>query len=246
MQICNQLYFSKARLILLLFFLWLAHPQSGFGQRNAASPNSKKTIVASDSIKNSKTDSLNLTSQQKQKSNQIDAEINYSAQDSIVFLGNGTGFLHGKSDIKYKTIELKADFVRVKMDSSIVFAHGTIDSTGIKKGEPIFSEGKTEYASKELTYNLKSKKGYIRQAVTQQGEGYIISDRTKKTPSDILCIADGKYTTCDNHEHPDFYLSLTRGKVKPGGYIVTGPAYLVIEDVPLPIAVPFPKKTIES
>ena len=239
MQICNQLYFSKARLFLLLIFLWLAHPHSGFGQRNTASPNSKKTVVASDSIQNSKTDSLNLASQQKQKSNQIDAEINYSAQDSIVFLGNGTGFLHGKSDIKYKAIELKADFVRVKMDSSIVFAHGTIDSVGTKIGEPIFSEGKTEYASKELTYNLKSKKGYIRQAVTQQGEGYIISDRTKKTTSDILCIADGKYTTCDNHEHPDFYLSLTRGKVKPGGYIVTGPAYLVIEDVPLPIAVPF-------
>ncbi|HEY6914087.1 MAG TPA: putative LPS assembly protein LptD, partial [Paludibacter sp.] len=176
---------------------------------------------------------------QKQKSNQIDAEINYTAEDSIVFLGNGTGFLHGKSDIKYKKIELKADFIRVKMDSSLIFARGTRDSVGAKVGEPEFSEGESKYTSRELTYNLKSKKGYIRQAVTQQGEGYIISDRTKKTSDETLCIAGGKYTTCDNHDHPDFYLSLSKGKVKPGSYIVAGPAHLVIEDVPLPIAVPF-------
>ena len=134
---------------------------------------------------------------------------------------------------------MKSEFIRVKMDSSLIFARGKTDSIGKKIGEPVFTEGKTEYASKELTYNLKTKKGYIRQAVTKQGEGYVISDKTKKTSDDILCMTDGKYTTCDNHEHPDFYLDLTRGKVKPGKYIVTGPAYLVIEDVPLPIAIPF-------
>ena len=85
----------------------------------------------------------------------------------------------------------------------------------------------------------EAKKGYIRQAVTQEGEGYIISDRTKKSDEDVLCIAGGKYTTCDNHDHPHFYLSLSKGKVKPGEYIVAGPAHLVIADVPLPIAVPF-------
>jgi hypothetical protein len=175
----------------------------------------------------------------KTKPDQIDAQIVYSAKDSIVLLGNGTGFLHGKSDVKYKNINLKADFVRVKMDSSTVFARGKTDSVGKKIDEPVFTEGKTEYTSKELTYNLKTKKGYIRQAVTKQGEGYVVSDKTKKTSDDILCITDGKYTTCDDHEHPDFYLDLTRGKVKTGKYIVSGPAYLVVEDVPLPVAIPF-------
>ena len=238
MQICNPLYFSKARQLLLLS-VWLAFPFWGYSQANIAPSNSKDTVIVTDSLLKLPSDTINSLSLPKQKPGQIEAEINYSAQDSIVFLGNGTGFLHGQSDIKYKNITLKADFVRVKMDSSIIFAHGTIDSVGTKIGEPVFSEGKTEYASKELTYNLKTKKGYIRQAVTQQGEGYIISDRTKKTSGDILSIGGGKYTTCDNHEHPDFYLSLTKAKVKPGGYIVTGPAYLVIQDVPLPIAIPF-------
>jgi len=237
MQFCNRLYFSKARPYLLLF-LWLAFALSGFSQEKVVSNNSDDKIQVTDSILNS-TDSVTNKSVKKQKSNQIDAEIVYSAQDSIVFLGNGTGFLHGKSDIKYKDIELKAEFVRVKMDSSLIYASGRTDSLGKKIGEPVFTESKTEYESKELTYNLRTKKGYIRQAVTKQGEGYVISDKTKKTSDDILCMTNGKYTTCDNHEHPDFYLDLTRGKVKPGKYIVTGPAYLVIEDVPLPIAIPF-------
>jgi lipopolysaccharide assembly outer membrane protein LptD (OstA) len=238
MQICNRLYFSKAHKF-LRFFLWLAFTFSGFCQARVAPVTGGVKALLADSIKNNPKDSANLISPTKQKSNQIDAEINYSAQDSIVFLGNGTGFLHGKSDIKYKNIKLNSDFIRVKTDSSLIYAHGTLDSIGTKVGEPVFKEGETEYKSKELTYNLKSKKGYIRQAVTQQGEGYIISDRTKKTNSDILCIAGGKYTTCDNHDHPDFYLSLSKGKVKTGSYVVSGPAHLVICDVPLPIAVPF-------
>jgi lipopolysaccharide assembly outer membrane protein LptD (OstA) len=237
MQISNHLYFNKSGLLLLLF-IWLAFPFEGSSQESSA-PESAQNMLITDSIPKNNSDSLNIASEVKQKSNQIDAEINYSAQDSIVFWGNGTGFLHGESDIKYKTINLKADFVRVKMDSSLIFAHGTADSIGTIKGEPVFSESGTEYTSKELTYNLKTKKGYIRQAVTQQGEGYIISDRTKKTSDDILCIAGGKYTTCDNHDHPDFYLSISKGKVKPGAFIVSGPAHLVIADVPLPIVVPF-------
>ncbi|MBV5343413.1 LPS-assembly protein LptD, partial [bacterium] len=91
----------------------------------------------------------------------------------------------------------------------------------------------------ELTYNLKSQKGYIRQAVTQEGEGFIISDKTKKTQKEEFCMTNGKFTTCDNHDHPDFYLSMSRGKVKPGEYVVTGPAHLVVVDVPLPIIIPF-------
>lgn len=228
MQICNRLYLSKAFLFLPLF-LWFALPFCGFSQSKGTSSKKDTLLQKNDSIVASATKNSNL----------IDAEIVYSAQDSVVFLGNGTGILYGKSDIKYKNINLKAEFVRIKMDSSTVFAKGKTDSLGKKIGEPVFSENKTEYNSKELTYNLKTKKGYIRQGLTKQGEGYVISDKTKKTSSEILCMTDGKYTTCDNHDHPDFYLDLTRGKVKPGSYIVTGPAYLVIEDVPLPIAVPF-------
>ena len=169
----------------------------------------------------------------------IEDEIVYKSNDSIVLLSNGTAFLHGSTEITYQTIKLEADFVRVKIDSSLVFANGTKGEDGKMIGEPVFSEGESSYNSRELSYNLKSRKGYIRHVVTQEGEGYIISERTKKMEDNTLCMAGGKYTTCDNHDHPHFYLDISKGKVKPGEYIVTGPAHLVVADVPLPIAVPF-------
>lgn len=184
-------------------------------------------------------DSTLIDSTATKKSSAIDAEINYTAEDSIVLMGDGTAYLHGGTEVKYKTIGLKADFVRVVMDSSLIYAQGVPDTLGVMQGEPVFAEGETSYESRELRYNLKSKRGFIRHVVTQEGEGYIISDKTKKSPDNTFCIADGKYTTCENHDHPDFYLSISKGKVKPGEYIVTGPAHLVIADVPLPIAVPF-------
>lgn len=229
---------NKGKHKYIILFLWLALPTLSYSQNTNTAILKDSVVKEIDSTSNTIKDSIKLISK-KQKPNQIDAEINYKAKDSIVFLGNGTGLLHGETDITYKSINLKADFVRVKMDSSLIFAHGTIDSLGARIGDPVFNEGNTDYNSKELTYNLRTKKGYIRQAVTQEGEGFIISDRTKKTDTDVLCIAGGKYTTCDNHDHPDFYLSLTKGKVKPGSYVVSGPAYLVVQDVPLPIIIPF-------
>ena len=169
----------------------------------------------------------------------IEAEIVYKSNDSIVLLANGTAFLHGGTEITYQTIKLEADYVRVKIDSSLVFAKGTKAEDGTMTGEPVFSEGESSYNSRELSYNLKSRKGYIRHVVTQEGEGYIISERTKKMDDNTLCMAGGKYTTCDNHDHPHFYLDISKGKVKPGEYIVTGPANLVVADVPLPVALPF-------
>lgn len=173
------------------------------------------------------------------KKDAIDAKIDYTAKDSIVLLGNGTAFLYGETDLKYKNIGLKANFVRVAIDSSLIYALGTTDTLGNPVGDPVFSEGETAYNSKELKYNLKNQKGFIKHVVTEEGEGYIISDRTKKSPDNLFSIAGGKYTTCENHDHPDFYLDISKGKVKPGEYIVTGPAHLVVQDVPIPVAIPF-------
>lgn len=184
------------------------------------------------------TDSLS-TKTKSQKPNQIDDDIIYTAQDSVVFFRNGTGILHGSGDVTYKNINLKADFIRVKMDSSLVYAKGRTDSLGIVTGEPVFTDGGTEYSSKQMMYNLRTRKGYVRSAVTQQGEGYIVSEYTKKIDDEMLAIAQARYSTCDNHDHPHFYLSLSKGKVKPNSFVVTGPAHLVIADVPLPLIVPF-------
>lgn len=158
----------------------------------------------------------------------------------MVMMADGTAYLHGKGELQYEQMELTSEFIRMHMDSSQIYAVGVYDSTQQEWiGRPVFKDGKESYETSEITYNLKTQKGYIRRVVTQQGEGYIIADRTKKVDDNVMMMGGGQYTTCDNHDHPHFYLKMTKAKVKPGEYIATGPAYLVVGDVPLPLAIPF-------
>jgi len=182
------------------------------------------------------------TARQKKQAKKaaFDSKIDYQASDSIVFMGNGTGFLYGKGDVNYGKMSLTADYIRMKMDSNIVYATSSKDSTGKEVGKPVFKDESNEFESHELTYNFHTKRGIIHHTVTKQGEGYLVSEYSKLTSNNIICLLGGKYTTCDRVEHPDFYLQLTKAKVKPKGWIVSGPAYLVVEDVPLPFAaIPF-------
>ena len=170
----------------------------------------------------------------------IDARITYTSQDSMVITANGVAYMYGDGELKYKSMGLTAEYIRVSMDSSTLFAKGVLDTIMNEwVGKPVFSEGQDSYNTEEITYNLKTQKGLIRNAITEQGEGYIVADKTKKVEDNVLMMGGGKYTTCDQHDHPHFYLQMTKAKVKPGDYMATGPAYLVVGDVPLPLAIPF-------
>ncbi|MBQ5588214.1 MAG: hypothetical protein IIU73_06340, partial [Selenomonadales bacterium] len=152
------------------------------------------TQLANDSTRTTPSDSI----APKKKEGTIDAKIEYSSQDSMVIMGTGIAFIHGSGDLKYKNMGLTAEYIRIHMDSSTIYAKGvydTIDNEWI--GKPIFSEGQDEYETDEITYNLKTQKGLIINAITEQGEGYIVADKTKKVGDDILMMAGGKYTTCD-------------------------------------------------
>ena len=147
----------------------------------------------------------------------LDAPVEYVAKDSIVLLGTGIAFLHGEADVKYQQLQLTSEYMRVHMDSNMVYAKGVLDTVeGDWKGKPVFKDHNDTYESDEITYNLKTQKGYIRQVVTEQGEGYVIADRTKKMEGNTMMMAGGMYTTCDQHEHPHFYLKMTKAKVMPG------------------------------
>ncbi|MCQ2369512.1 MAG: LPS-assembly protein LptD [Paludibacteraceae bacterium] len=175
----------------------------------------------------------------KKESPGLTSDVSYTAKDSIVMIGSNIAELYGDAVVNYQDIELKAAYIRLELDSSIVYAVGTEDSVGNQVGNPVFKEGGQEYEAREMRYNFKSKKGLIKGTVTQQGEGYVTANKTKKVDEDLFCMSGGKYTTCDNHDHPHFYLALTKAKMKQGKYIVSGPAYMVVQDVPLPLAIPF-------
>ena len=180
-----------------------------------------------------------LAADTTKKKEPLDAPVIYEASDSIVFTKEGYAHLYGEGKVNYQNIELTSAVITMNMDSSTVYATGVTDTAGVETGSPIFKDGETPYESKIMRYNFKTKKGFINSIVTQQGEGYVTSEEGKKGANDEIYMRHGKYTTCDNHEHSHFYLKLSMAKVRPKKNVVFGPAQLVVEDVPLPIAVPF-------
>jgi hypothetical protein len=184
------------------------------------------------------TDSLPADSVPKKKGT-LEATVDYQAKDSIVMTAGNIVFLYGEGDVKYQNIALKSEFIQMKVDSNLLYATHGVDSLGEEFGYPVFSEGDQELEAKEMSYNFKTQKAHAIHIVTKQGEGFVISQQAKKMKGNIMYMENGKYTTCD-HEHPHFYINLTKGKVRTGKDIVTGPAYLVVEDVPLfPLVLPF-------
>ena len=180
-----------------------------------------------------------LAADTTKKKEPLDAPVIYEASDSIVITKEGYAHLYGEGKVNYQNIELTSAVITMNMDSSTVYATGVTDTAGVETGSPIFKDGETPYESKIMRYNFKTKKGFINSIVTQQGEGYVTSEEGKKGANDEIYMRHGKYTTCDNHEHPHSYLKLSMAKVRPKKNVVFGPAQLVVEDVPLPIAVPF-------
>lgn len=193
--------------------------------------------IAADSTLRADTAAVDTTARKK---SMLEAPVTYQASDSIVLTGTNMAYLYGESNVKYQNIELQAERIEMSMDSSIVYATFALDSVGAEYGYPLFVEGEQQIEAKSMRYNFRSRKAYANEVLTQQGEGFLTAGVTKKMPDDAMNLINGRYTTCDEHDHPHFYIKMTKAKVRPGKDIVTGPAYLVIEDVPLfPIGLPF-------
>lgn len=166
--------------------------------------------------------------------------VEYNAADSIILdVPNKKTFLYKNAFVKYLTTELKADYIELDMENSLAYASGLPDSSGTIVGKPKFKDGSQEFESLDLKYNFKTEKGFVKEIITQQGEGYVQGKLTKKMSDSVYCIKDGWYTTCDKHDHPHFYVRLSKAKMIRDKKVVSGFANLYIEDVPLPLAIPF-------
>lgn len=186
-------------------------------------------------------DSIRLDSIQRAKANGIEAPVQYAADDSLIYdAKTKTAYMFGTSKVDYQNMKLNSDKIYMSLDSSIVRATGSPDTTaedGIK-GKPQFSMGTDEYKSDTMAFNLKSKRGLIKDVYTEQEDGYLKGELGKRDSTGTIYLKHGRYTTCDD-PHPDFYIALSRAKVRPGKDVVFGPAYLVVADVPLPLAIPY-------
>lgn len=191
-----------------------------------------------------KTDSLSVdsvsTDSLKPKKSGIDAPIEYVASDSMVYdAETGLAFLFGEAKVNYLDMELDAAKLTMSMDSSLVHAEGFVDSLGnVVEGRPVYRQGADEYDSDKMSFNFKTKKGFIRNVNTMQGNGYLQSGQSKRSADGTLYLRKATYTTCDA-EHPHFYMKLSQAKVIPGKEAFFGPAQLYVLDVPLPLAIPY-------
>lgn len=171
--------------------------------------------------------------------NAIKTKIDYQALDSIRFdVKNKRTYLFYKATINYEDLYLQSDYVEIDMQKGIIHAKGLADSLGEIKGKPIFKQGDQEFKTEEMSYNVNTKKGVIRSVITNEGEGYMHGTKIKKFEDNTTYVESGKYTTCDE-TCPHFELAFNKAKVIPNSKIITGPAYLRIEGIPTPLAIPF-------
>ncbi len=202
-----------------------------------ATLDSLKVKHAADSL--AKADSIRLL-----RASSLERPAFSGAKDSIIEdFSNGKRIIYyyGDVSVTYGTMKLTADYMEYDLTSSTLFARGTKDpNTGEVKGNPTMEDSGKTYTMEELRYNFDTRKARITNMITQEADGTLHGQNIKMMPDNSINITKGKYTVCDC-EHPHYYLALTAAKVitKPSQKTVFGPAYPVIEDVPLPIGLPF-------
>ena len=234
--------YLKFRYFVFLFVLIICIPIKSFAQKEkigrTIDSNNEINGVIADTTSVSDSVSVDLN---KKSDNFIDTKVIYNASDSIVLSSDSKKvFLYTKAKIEYGDIILEADYIEYDQERNFVFARGVEDTLGNLLGKPKFKEKNDEFVAKTIKYNFKTKKGYIEDVFTEEEQGFLHSAETKKLADNSLLLKNGKYTTCDNQKHPHFYLKMSEAKVIPNDKIISGPAYLVMADIPIKVlGVPF-------
>jgi len=227
-------------LCLVFLCMWWGH---AMGQENpVATDTTSATLAAQDTVlaaQDTVVSDTTLTDSLSVPQGPIETTITYFAQDSMVYdVTTGKIFLYNEAKVTYGEMDIEASRIQFDMTENLVSAQYTTDSTGKKVGIPVFKEQEQTYNAEEMTYNIETKRGVIKKIVTQQGDGYILSSKVKKTPEDALFAAGNTYTTC-NYEHPHFGIRARKLKILPGEYVIAGPFNLEINDTPTPLGFAF-------
>ncbi|MEP7168237.1 MAG: putative LPS assembly protein LptD [Bacteroidota bacterium] len=191
-----------------------------------------------DSLSKISTDTLGKDSVKVAGNDDFKSKVEYKSEDSLIFdLDNEVVFLYNSAEVNYEDMKLKANYMEVNLKNKVMYSTFTKDSAGEKAGIPDFAQKDDKFTADEMRYNFNTKKGKIKGVYTQQGEGFIHGETVKKL-DDYEYIHNGLYTTCDL-PHPHYGILAAKLKVINNKKIITGPAYMIIEDVPMPLAIPF-------
>ncbi|MFI3318186.1 MAG: putative LPS assembly protein LptD [Rikenellaceae bacterium] len=170
------------------------------------------------------------------KKSTLDDVLSGKNKDSLYYdVKRNLVHIYNDGEVDYQDNTLKADYMRINLDNNEIYAYGKRDTVKDEPvvTKPLFIDGGSSYSMDTIVYNIKSEKAKIKGVATQEGDGWLVGGEVKKMPDNAVNISSGKYTTCECIEHPHFYLAMTKAKMIPGKKVVTGPAYFVLEDVPL-------------
>ncbi|MFZ5947649.1 MAG: putative LPS assembly protein LptD [Stygiobacter sp.] len=172
----------------------------------------------------------------------IDAVVNSSASDSIIFkVKERKMFLFGSSDIKYKTTELNAANIFIDYITNELEAFGVDSSDTAKtkiKGLPKLIEGNETYEGSRIKYNFKTQRGFISLAKNKETDKRYEGEKVKKVDKNTYFIENGMFTTC-NSDTPHTYFTASQMKVIQKDKIIARWIFMYVGSVPIPIPLPF-------
>jgi len=178
----------------------------------------------------------------------VDTIIYASSQDSLILRVDEKKMeLYGKSEIKFKSTDLKSAVIYVDFNTNILKARG-VESDSIKGeiiGAPVLIEGNDAYSGSKIDYNFKTTRGMITAAKTSEGDSYYTGKKIHKVNNNTYFIADGIYTTC-SHNPPHYYFYSPKMKMVQNEQIVARWVWLYFGGVPFPVPLPFAVFPIRS
>lgn len=191
-------------------------------------------VFPSDSIPQKSNDTFKISK------DAIEDIIDYQSDDSCIFnIKEKRAYLYGNAAVKYDGLDLKAAIIIVDFGKRELYAKGVLDSNGRYIGRPLLNDGERDTEADTMIYNFNTKRGRTYGITMKEGDGYIHCNKVLRDDDKSIYSDEGKYTTCDNLEHPHFYLKARKLKIIPDKKIIFGPSNLVIEDIPTPLLIPF-------
>lgn len=170
----------------------------------------------------------------------LDAPVVYHADDSMVLdVPSQIILLYGKeARVKYLDYDLRAPRIAFEQKTNMMSAYLVKDSNGNVIAYPEFNQADFKTKSDSIKFNPKTGKGITKGTYTQQGEIFVYGDRIKKVNADVFYAQRGRFTTC-NLDTPHFAFVSKRIKFINKKMAITGPVHPEVENVPIPIYLPF-------
>ena len=217
-------------LIILIFNNFLAQ-----NKLENAPKNSDKAIAVS------KTDTVKIEKEQ------IDDIVRSKADNIRNEVPKKMSYLNQNAEVSYQDMKINADYIQIDWDKGLIFARGKVDSTGKITEPAVATQGGKKYEYSEFNYNYKTKQAIAYNARTEESEGVIVAEKTKKVNDSVFYLKRGKYTTDEyflkkKDTIADYYLlapDIKLVKGKENSKLITGPIQMYIEQVPTPLILPF-------